>query len=805
MGESAALTCREYGGWGNEPEQATASGQTRRRIAVRNTIAPAARTRPEITNALYSRRKTSVWRACGFALVVGLLGCSKIPPGRSAVDSIRIVNARTLGGGEIQDRIATEASAKFLYLFQGVAFDYSVYDESTLQRDMARIERFYRSKGFLDAHARVAHVLQVKKDHVRIEIVVQEGPPTLNRNVTVVGVDGLPKDVANAARLAARGALPNRERFDEDTFKGTEAAVKKALTDRGYAYATVTSDAELDLGAHVIDYGFAVTPGPRCVFGPITFQGLDPAGSRAQEIPEAPLRRAIDIRAGSPYSTAEIDSATQALLDLNVFASVQIEPTLKPLPTTDTTVPLVVKVDPVRLRQITLGGGVELDEIKTDLHLVAGWENHNFLGGLRDFAVTFKPGLVLYPYRIDNWTGTFHPLPEEWLKFQLKQPGFIEARTDAFIRPEFNIFPMLVEVDPGAHDPVVGYREVKLPIGLDRTFWKKLFVALDYTFQIENPFSYVGTLDPALQTIFLSFPELVTRLDFRDNPVNPHKGIYISNSFQVAGGIFGGSATDVRVQPEVRTYIPIARGVTFATRASLGFLFSSNYGKNWHDELTQSPQTSVPLDPTTAADCMSSAPMSAICAKRKNLERDVEITYFRGFFSGGPTTNRGFPLLGVAPHGVVPFLNPSTASQQVFFNCDPKNFTGPGGPAAIEKCYLPVGGFTLWELQNEFRAQISGPLSGSLFCDMGDVSPNQADIRLSHLHLSCGVGAAYDTPVGPIRVDIGYRIQPLQVLGFKNEGDAQNASKGGDPVNGLPPTIANLLPIAIAIGIGQAF
>ena len=83
---------------------------------------------------------------------------------------------------------------------------------------------------------------------------------------------------------------------------------------------------------------------------------------------------------------------------------------------------------------------------------------------------------------------------------------------------------------------------------------------------------------------------------------------------------------------------------------------------------------------------------------------------------------------------------------------------------------------------------------------MGDVSPNQGDIRLSHLHLSCGVGAAYDTPVGPIRVDIGYRVQPLQVLGYKGEGSAEAA----DPVNGSPPTILGL-PIAIAIGIGQAY
>ena len=473
------------------------------------------------------------WLAAVVALSAA--ACSHIPPGRSVVDSIHFVNARHVSEKEIADKIATDESPTFLLLFQGVANDYSIYDESTLQRDMARVERVYRSKGFFEAHARVARVHQVRPKHITIEIIIDEGPATLNRNVTIVGLDSRPKGVTDAARSAAVGALAPGRRFDEDAFKKAESELKRALTDRGYAFAAVASDAELDLGAHVVDYGFNIEPGPLSVFGSITFQGLDPPGTRKQEIPESPLRRAMDIRLHSLFSTAEIDSATQALLDLGVFSSVRITPSLPAPPPDPVVVPLTVQVEPLRLSEVTACGGIELDEIKTDLHVTASWEDHNFLGGLRDFRASFRPGLVLYPYRINSWTGTFRPLFEEWLKTELRQPGFIEARTDAFVRPEFNVFPMLVELNPRSTDPVLGYREVKIPLGVQRSFSRRLFVALGYTVQVESPFAYVHDQDPALQTIALSFPEVVTRLDFRDDPAKPHKGSTSPTRFKSRG------------------------------------------------------------------------------------------------------------------------------------------------------------------------------------------------------------------------------------------------------------------------------
>jgi outer membrane protein insertion porin family/translocation and assembly module TamA len=734
------------------------------------------------------------------AIVVGvglLTGCTSVPRGRMAIDVVKVHGAHALDPDEVTDRLATTESPKFLGLVRGIVYDYSIYDESVLQRDLARVERYYRGHGFFEAHARAGRVSHVSASHVRVDIVVDEGPPMLDRQVTLVGIDALPAADVTTIRAAARKALPTGTRFDEDSYKKAQDTVTRALMDQGYAYASLKADAQADLGAHAIDYVLTVTPGIRAVFGSITFLGLDPDGSGPAPavFDEKPFRRAIDIHPGDKYSSSALDAATEALLDLEVLSAVQIQPTLSDPPSP--VVPLVVQVQPAKVRLLRLGGGFELDTFKTDVHALVGWEDHNFLGGLRDFSAEVKPGLVFYPLRIGNCCTIQEYLPEERLRLQLRQPGFIEARTVGFIQPELNVYPLLVESNPQPGQPVVGYLEPKVSVGLNRRFGKYVNATLAYNVQSEIPFAYTGSLDPTIKgtDISLLFPQLIVALDLRDNSVHPHAGIYLSTDFQVAGipgscqqatGPPASSSaktcslpSDFRLQPEARGYIPLARGITFALKANLGFLFGANYGTQFRQDLTDVQNGTI-------------VPGSA----SKNV--DLEKVYFRGFFSGGPSSNRGYPLRGVSPFGVVPFLNPASVGSQIGQCTSTTGATK--GRILTSDCLIPIGGFTLWEASAEVRFDISGPFGAALFCDMGDVSPSEFDVRLSHLHMSCGGGLRYQTPVGPVRLDVGYRIQPLQVVGFKNE----TAVTQSDPTEVFPDRLLGL-PIAIAFGIGEAF
>lgn len=705
--------------------------------------------------------KLDAWPTRLLALVAMLfaLGCNTIPEGRSSINEVQVRGADKVDEGDVAAKVATTESPKFLMLFRGVVYDYNLFDRNVLQRDLARIEAFYREKGYYDAHARAGRVHQIDKDHVRVEFVVEEGQPVLVKSVKILGLENVDPRIQRLAQRAAEENLKLDRPFDQEEFDKSVASVRRTLSDRGFAYAKVENDAAVDVYNHKVDVVLTTTVGPECTFGPVTIEGLGP-------LPDLQVRRALDIPVGKKYSEQLLDEAEQTLLDLGVVASMEMKPQLSDPPSA--VVPIHVKVEPARLRSWKVGGGFEFDVLKTDVHGTVGWQHKNFFGGLRSFSVTFRPGLVLYPLRIGNIVAPNKPLPEEKLTLEFRQPGVIEARTNFFVRPELNTQALLINPNPPKDAPVLGYATARLGFGLDRTY-KKFSAILSYNIEADYPFAYVGGREDTLSTIFFTYPQLVTTLDFRDNRQHPRKGVYLMNTLESA---FLGDAKDFKVQPEARFYVPVLKKLTMALRGTVGLDFPRSYGNVVKDPALGT-QTSV------------------------ENTKDYQLTYFRGFFSGGPTSNRGYPLRGVGPYANVPFLSPEFAAQQVNSGCRTEVNQGVEQPDdGKQDCRSPTGGFTLWELSLEGRINISGPLSAVLFCDASDVAPQTAKIRLNRPHLSCGAGGRYDTPVGPVRLDIGYRIPGAQIIG------EERTSQDRDPGNLFG---VSGLPIAVSFGIGEAF
>ena len=86
-----------------------------------------------------------------------------------------------------------------------------------------------------------------------MEIVVEEGKPVVVRALTLNGLDGLPKAIVDVARASASSNTVPGKPLEEAKFEVAEGAIRRALTDRGYAYAKVERAAAVDLVTHTAD------------------------------------------------------------------------------------------------------------------------------------------------------------------------------------------------------------------------------------------------------------------------------------------------------------------------------------------------------------------------------------------------------------------------------------------------------------------------------------------------------------------------------------------------------------------------
>ena len=126
----------------------------------------------------------------------------------------------------------------------------------------------------------------------------------------------------------------------------------------------------------------------------------------------------------------------------------------------------------------------------------------------------------------------------------------------------------------------------------------------------------------------------------------------------------------------------------------------------------------------------------------------VQLPASERFFAGGDTTVRGFALDSL------------------------------GTPEVISDGF-PVGGNGVIILNAELRVPLMRSLGVVGFLDAGNVFKQATDIDLGRLRSAAGFGLRFQSPVGPIRVDLGFKINRQQITpGRLEEPNAWHISLG---------------------------
>jgi outer membrane protein assembly complex protein YaeT len=107
------------------------------------------------------------------------------------------------------------------------------------------------------------------------------------------------------------------------------------------------------------------------------------------------------------------------------------------------------------------------------------------------------------------------------------------------------------------------------------------------------------------------------------------------------------------------------------------------------------------------------------------------VPFFKRYFLGGSNSLRGWGRFEVAP-------------------------LSEGG--------LPIGGHSLVELSTELRVPLMGRFGMVAFVDAGTVRPESWNVSASDLRYDVGPGLRYLSPVGPLRVDLAYQLNPIPGL-----------------------------------------
>lgn len=646
----------------------------------------------------------------------------------------------------------------------------------TLQEDVVRMRGAYAASGFF--HAKVRY--DVRRDAVKnlldITFVVDEGAPTIVADVVVKAQDSLatlpvPDGEERSWEGTQRSVLKQRgRRLVVDDARQSRDKLEEWWRNRGYPRATVTTALSVDTAGTEARLVYRVAHGSFARFGELQVEG-------AKTVSDVTLAKQMPIRAGEPYSQEALEQSETDLQKLDIIRVAHVDvPELDPSDSTyispaastaaasepsghDSVLSPRARITEGDLRLI--GGDIGY---VTDAGFTteARWSHRNFTGGARSLTIT---GLAQ-----TGWLALVEdPDIRYRLAVSLKQPAFGHRHVSGVLSPfiEHRDDSQDLSTQIGLNSTLIYQRRSLNSISLDyqvarRQVEQYRFGDLAsgdidlFTFLVHAAQGLVDSLGSSLNS---STVTLSGTYGLLDNPANPRQGAIVRPAFQVTAPTSISSTAYWRIDASANSFLPLGRATVIALRGKFGQLFP--FGK--------------------------SVPEAGEDPRAKFLQ-----LHDASFTAGGTGDVRGWENRLLGPK--VPDVRFETVGDSLVPHTEG---------------YDPYGGLARAVFSLEVRLPMPrmGPNFGTvLFLDGGRVWTGDDRFGLKNdpngqqdLFLATGGGFTFRTPVGPIEVSVGYKLNP-SITDLVDAEDILVGAQAGKPIEQLPQHSNRRWQFHLAIG-----
>jgi outer membrane protein assembly complex protein YaeT len=572
------------------------------------------------------------------------------------------------------------------------------YSQAILANDLQAIKNLYLANGYesVKVSSEILNDYDDAPGEMKIVVKVDEGPLVLVGRLGIRGAHAVGEEEIRSLINTQAG-----QPFSEAAVAEDREVVMNDYFNRGFPSVQLESSATYADAAHTrMDVVYELHEGEREYVNRVLVSGVEHTKPHI-------VNRAVVIQQGAPLSQEKMLQTQRNMYDLGIFNEVQTA--IKNPEGDEKDKDVLFQIKEAKRWTINYGLGMEI-----------GTGLNTSQGGSPQGETGVSPRVILEVTRI-NFRGR-----DQSLIFK-SHFGTLEKRASmSFDQPRWFDLPnwrmTLTALYDNTRD-VNTFTSNRLEGSIQLTERATKATQLLYRFAYRrikvDPNSFPAGFSPDLipiysQPVRVGMPSLTYLRDTRDDPVNSTKGTYNTSDIGVASSFFGSEADFGRLLVQNATYTKFHRTWVFARSLRIG---------------VESPYGSLGFIPLP--------------------ER---------YFVGGSNSHRGFAI----------------------------NQAGPRDPFSG----APLGGNAMVVNNIELRLPpaplpyVGDNLSFVLFHDMGNAfgTANQmwknlwrfsqrdqqscrdtsaaATCDFSYMSQAVGTGVRYRTPIGPIRMDVGYNLNP---------------------------------------------